>query len=99
MIRGLNMVLCAECGKENDDNAKYCSKCGNRLMDYNNKKNVDPTPNLRICKDCKGIVSKNADKCPHCGAKLKESSIDHFMAFIVALILVLFLIFFSSIIK
>ena len=29
------MVFCNACGKENDDNAKYCSKCGHKLEDNN----------------------------------------------------------------
>ena len=30
------MVYCPKCGKENDENAEYCSKCGTNLI--SNKK-------------------------------------------------------------
>lgn len=32
------MVYCDECGKQNEDDAEYCSKCGNPLKKDNNRR-------------------------------------------------------------
>jgi uncharacterized membrane protein YvbJ len=33
VIGELKMVYCKECGKKNDDDAQYCTKCGNYIAE------------------------------------------------------------------
>jgi len=36
------MVYCNECGKKNDDDAHYCTKCGNYIAESNSfEKNIE----------------------------------------------------------
>ena len=35
------MVFCSECGKENPNTSKYCSECGNNIINPNIKQKTD----------------------------------------------------------
>ena len=38
---GLNMVYCSSCGQKNNDNARFCNKCGARLQQVSYTDNRD----------------------------------------------------------
>lgn len=44
MLGGVNMY-CPKCGTQNDDNAEFCTSCGNSLKNVNPNQNSTPTYN------------------------------------------------------
>ena len=52
------MKVCPKCGKEFDEDIKFCSDCGTELL----------APNS--CPNCGAEVAKDSKFCPKCGAKL-----------------------------
>ncbi len=52
--------ICQDCGKENENSAKFCMECGARL-----------TPNK--CPNCKSEVAQGAKFCTLCGCNLQKS--------------------------
>lgn len=41
-------MFCSKCGKQNSDDAKYCSACGAKLLDVSDKPVYKDTPKLAI---------------------------------------------------
>ncbi|MDR2867608.1 MAG: zinc-ribbon domain-containing protein [Acholeplasmatales bacterium] len=54
------MIKCQNCGKENSNEAKFCSDCGKTLERY--------------CKNCGNKVEESSVFCPKCGTKLASSN-------------------------
>lgn len=48
--------VCPYCGTINDDNAKYCKKCGKAIA--------------KVCPSCGQTVDGDSDFCNHCGKKI-----------------------------
>lgn len=48
--------VCPYCGTSNDDNAKYCKKCGKAIA--------------KVCPSCGQTVDGDSDFCNHCGKKI-----------------------------
>lgn len=57
------MRKCPNCGKENNDNAKFCIECGASLSDHN----------LR-CPRCNAVTNANSKICPKCGYRFTSVS-------------------------
>lgn len=53
---------CADCGRENDDDAVFCVGCGARL---------EPLP--RSCPECETVNEPDARFCKKCGTRLEEA--------------------------
>lgn len=52
------MIVCSKCGKENQDNHKYCGYCGTIL-------------NGKVtCNHCQNEIPADCIYCPHCGRKV-----------------------------
>ncbi|MCL2116524.1 MAG: zinc ribbon domain-containing protein [Methanobrevibacter sp.] len=67
---------CGNCGTLNEQDSKFCEKCGNAL---NLEKTLEPKPN-RInqidCPFCGQKIPMNAGKCDHCGEWVDPSKDD-----------------------
>ena len=50
------MLICPQCKNENQDNNKFCQKCGTSLS-------------YKICPQCSSKVALNQIKCDNCGTK------------------------------
>lgn len=55
------MIKCEKCGKENQDNAKFCNNCGAKIEIHED---------VYICSKCGGEVRGKPRFCTNCGAKL-----------------------------
>ncbi len=53
-------MKCADCGYENDEDAKFCEKCGNALA--------------RICSNCNSPIKPGASFCKECGTPVPQKS-------------------------
>ena len=52
------MKICPKCGKEFDDDTRFCSACGTELLSPDS------------CPKCGAPVNKDSNFCPKCGARL-----------------------------
>ena len=52
------MKICPKCGKEFDDETRFCSACGTELLSPDS------------CPKCGALVNKDSNFCPKCGARL-----------------------------
>lgn len=59
----LDMKKCPNCGKENNDNAKFCIDCGASLSDHNIR-----------CPRCNAVTNANSKICPKCGYRFTSVS-------------------------
>lgn len=55
-------MFCRNCGKEIDEKAEVCVKCG-----------VKPLTSKMYCQNCGAETKENQVVCPECGVKLKSS--------------------------
>ena len=51
-------MKCADCGYENDDDSKFCEKCGNALA--------------RVCSNCNSPIKPGASFCKECGTPVPQ---------------------------
>src|SRR4030065_2719101 len=51
-------MKCAGCGYENDDDSKFCEKCGNALA--------------RVCSNCNSPIKPGASFCKECGTPVPQ---------------------------
>ena len=65
-------MFCQYCGKEIDDNVKYCTHCGKRVVEDDSADN-QPTAGLHVCPVCGSDVSPEDRFCMSCGAPLNEN--------------------------
>lgn len=61
-------MICDKCNTVNNDNAKFCKRCGNALVHVQEHGNVG-----KRCPNCGIEVSETATFCKRCGYKLDES--------------------------
>lgn len=54
-------MKCADCGHENDDDARFCEKCGNPLA--------------RVCPNCNSPIKPGASFCKNCGTPITQKSL------------------------
>ena len=69
------MKKCKKCGKVFEDEALFCSHCGEKLVDENScpRCGSPVEPDDLFCSHC-GFDLKNANKCKKCGAEIKNGS-------------------------
>ncbi len=60
-------MICKVCGKNNLDDAKFCSSCGASLIE---KEEVVVEEDFKICKSCGAANVKGAKFCKSCGSLL-----------------------------
>lgn len=52
-------MFCKNCGKEIDDNSKFCQYCGAKIVEPNSKKEfVEALNKIRYCPKCKNKHQK-----------------------------------------
>lgn len=53
-------MQCPHCGQTVSENAKFCGKCGKRIL----------AENERLCDHCEKIAGKEHIYCPFCGYRM-----------------------------
>lgn len=56
-------IICAECGTENDPEAKFCTNCGADIVKQQMYK--------QVCRQCGSEIEEGSKFCPNCGAEIK----------------------------
>ena len=69
------MKICKNCKKTFNDEAVFCTECGEKLVDYCKcpRCGAEIEPNSHFCSQC-GYDLKQGNKCPKCGTELKPGS-------------------------
>lgn len=63
-------IICAECGTENDPEAKFCVNCGADIVTQQMYK--------RVCRQCGREIEEGSKFCPNCGAEIAdEKEVDN----------------------
>lgn len=66
-------ILCPNCGKEMEGNAKFCSECGTDLRKIQYAApDVEKTPQERVCKKCGNPLGPEAKFCGKCGTPVES---------------------------
>lgn len=60
------MKNCPRCGFVNDDSAKFCKQCGEKL-------DIPQKENINTCSHCGKELPKGALFCKHCGTQVKQT--------------------------
>ncbi|MBU6162841.1 MAG: 50S ribosomal protein L32, partial [Myxococcales bacterium] len=60
------MITCSKCGRENEDQFKFCLGCGSNLEDQRAQSNAAP-PALSNCPQCGTQVTPGQRFCGSCG--------------------------------
>jgi len=63
------VAICANCGRENDDNARYCKDCGKSV-----RASASPPVNSTPCPTCGTAVPAGLAFCPACGSRARQAS-------------------------
>ena len=64
------MMFCKYCGNKNDDDARFCTKCGKELINVSHQK----TEAMRNCPNCGSPISSLAVTCIFCGSEIDANS-------------------------
>lgn len=65
------MKNCPNCGKEYEENAKFCTYCGTKIE---NEKASDSFVKTRFCSNCGSKVNENDNNCSMCGSNLNNNA-------------------------
>lgn len=68
------MVKCSKCGFESKTKTKFCSKCGNPLINACSNCGYEIADNLNFCPKC-GQKTQTQRYCSKCGSELPEDSL------------------------
>ncbi|MBR6024418.1 MAG: DUF2321 domain-containing protein [Methanobrevibacter sp.] len=68
------MVKCSKCGFESKTKTKFCSKCGNPLINTCSNCGYEIADNLNFCPKC-GQKTQPQRYCSKCGSELPEDSL------------------------
>jgi len=76
------MAVCAECGSQQPDGAKYCDQCGTPLGKITPETppraagaQSSPTAAITVCPACGNQVKPDGTFCDNCGARLGSASL------------------------
>ncbi len=65
-------MFCNQCGKENNNDAKFCSSCGFPIKKADSSPNATPIiENQILCPNCGTRIDPEDKFCGKCGFKLK----------------------------
>lgn len=68
------VITCDECGRENDDDYKYCLGCGAALQEGSQEESEEEDSEIINCPYCGAEQPSNFKFCGSCGEKIPESS-------------------------
>ncbi len=66
----MGTVNCAQCGTANDQQARFCARCGNPLNVSQEKEPDHPS----VCPRCNTVLRTTARFCPSCGFDVSQQS-------------------------
>lgn len=68
------MIICAKCGRENEDHYKFCLGCGASLADQQQAApEPEPVVEENICPSCDAVVDAGQRFCGECGYNLDDA--------------------------
>ncbi|MFW5968949.1 MAG: FHA domain-containing protein, partial [Persicimonas sp.] len=65
------MIICENCGRENEDEYKFCLGCGSALPDPQPADEPDDEPQMIDCPHCSTTVPSNFKFCGACGGAIQ----------------------------
>ena len=63
-------MFCKNCGKQIEDNSKFCMHCGESLLITNNKKIIEGK--IHKCPNCGEIINGFVLNCPSCNYEIRD---------------------------
>lgn len=76
-------MYCKKCGKELKKEGKFCSQCGNKVVDdkkeLEKQEGIDESKEREkfYCRNCGKKIDKSSNVCPKCGYQLSKSNQNH----------------------
>lgn len=72
-------VICPNCDKHNNVDAKYCDQCGTKLagnpdVKFSGDTHIHNADDAQQCKECKAYNKADATKCKQCGAPIGDNA-------------------------
>ena len=64
------MIICENCGRENEDEYKFCLGCGTALPDEQEAAQQEDGPRMIDCPHCGTEVPSDFKFCGACGGKI-----------------------------
>lgn len=72
------MIKCNRCGNEVKEGTKFCSKCGNNILEQQEKTkdkiSNDEKQSVKKCSKCGNELGEGMVFCPKCGSKVSEDN-------------------------
>lgn len=65
--------VCPNCGKEMDNEARFCSACGTKLIVEEQTVETIEKPMISVCKNCGNQLKPGAHFCGKCGTAVTEA--------------------------
>ena len=65
--------VCPNCGKEMDNEARFCSACGTKLIVEEQTVETIEKPMISVCKNCGNQLKPGAHFCGKCGTAVSEA--------------------------
>ena len=62
---------CPKCGAITQEDARFCSACGQTFTQPISRSSEEKTKILAICPECKNRIPSDSKFCPECGANLQ----------------------------
>lgn len=59
-------IICAECGAENEPDAKFCVNCGADIIEQQMCK--------QVCRQCGNVIEEGSKFCPNCGTPVEKEN-------------------------
>ncbi len=66
---------CSKCGKENDNNSKFCLRCG-EILDKAKSQSVFEDDAILFCNECGHKIVENITSCNKCGHKFINGKLN-----------------------
>ena len=69
------MKKCIECGRENDEDVRFCGFCGKKIQEVLETPEIVNVPKQSKCMTCGNGNPEDAQFCEFCGTKIHENSV------------------------
>lgn len=69
-------MFCKSCGAQIDDNSKFCSACGKRLIEEKTNYSKMYDGKIKKCPSCGASINAYEIKCNNCGYEFREMGVS-----------------------